>query len=620
MKKTIWIISVLLMAVCCASKDPVTVIEGGTGTGEPPEPTPPTEGTIKIPQPNSDALSYMDLHDALSDVGQFYMPEPARVPKYHWTCVIGQDKNALGRSSAAEGLQYHLLCQSLAGLTNRALSKGETNVGIWLEQDGLSYDASKQILGGEIGRQTAVELSTKGYGEYEGEQVDPRAFVKGFVLTDVEKNPESAVVASVAAHVYDAIIVDVRDRAFFEGEGYELLYDASSKSTSDAWHEFRDKCSNKALVVMPVQTAELREFAIANDLFVINLNKKQGIPSAGQNSALFDEVLSWLEPNAPVLGWEQGVGEDVFVEKVSATGHLMLASDWSYNHSLTSVNYTQRQKPELAAVVNPREIDYNKSGNFVSFFLSDGDNYQWVMGDGFINDFYSLSEGRSARMSYGLCSEALSQLSPERFGQIFEAQKGENTLMECFGGGYFYVDNYATRADRPSALKVIAQRAAAHMRQHRIKVLNIIALDVKSEATKQACQAFVDANDELEGIIAIQYSPYNGGEGQVLWCRNSSGYDIPVITTKYSLWKGGNHRQGSPAEIAALMKADNAPYCAVCVHAWSDFEGKRAGAAAADCLRMAGSGFKAVNAQELVWLVRMKEREDQTLKYLATIK
>ena len=36
--------------------------------------------------------------------------------------------------------------------------------------------------------------------------------------------------------------------------GYELKYDARAKSTEDAWREFRDKCSNKALVVMPVQT------------------------------------------------------------------------------------------------------------------------------------------------------------------------------------------------------------------------------------------------------------------------------------------------------------------------------------------------------------------------------
>ncbi len=53
-----------------------------------------------------------------------------------------------------------------------------------------------------------------------------------------------------------------------------MKYDATHKTTLDAWHEFKDKCNNEALVIMPVQTGELREFAIKNNLFVLNLNKK----------------------------------------------------------------------------------------------------------------------------------------------------------------------------------------------------------------------------------------------------------------------------------------------------------------------------------------------------------
>lgn len=45
----------------------------------------------------------------------------------------------------------------------------------------------------------------------------------------------------------------------------------------------------------------------------------------------------------------------------------------------------------------------------------------------------------------------------------------------------------------------------------------------------------MDANDPDEGIVVLQYSPYAGGEGEVLG-DNKAGYDIPVITVKYSLW------------------------------------------------------------------------------------
>ncbi len=43
---------------------------------------------------------------------------------------------------------------------------------------------------------------------------------------------------------------------------------------------------------MPVQTGELREFAIKNNLFVLNLNKELGDAGAGQNISLLEEVLA----------------------------------------------------------------------------------------------------------------------------------------------------------------------------------------------------------------------------------------------------------------------------------------------------------------------------------------
>jgi len=36
---------------------------------------------------------------------------------------------------------------------------------------------------------------------------------------------------------------------------------------------------------------------------------------------------------------------------------------------------------------------------------------------------------------------------------------------------------------------------------------------------------YVDANDQLEGIVALQYSPYAGGEGDVIWVTNKAGYE-----------------------------------------------------------------------------------------------
>lgn len=576
--------------------------------------------------PNPEARSYMDMYDAISDAGQYYMPETSRIPAKHWTCVDVEtrgDRNETGKAEHQYGLQYHLLAQSLAGLVNRAMDEGRTDVGIWLEVNGEGYAACKQNLGPELGRQTAIELCTKTYAEG-----NVRDLIDGYVLTDVVNNPESNEVATVAAHVYNSIIVDVRDEAIFKDAGYELKYDARAKSTEDAWREFRDKCSNKALVVMPVQTGELREFAIKNRLFCFNLNKRYGTTDGGQNNNLFDEVLSWLVPNAPVLGWENGVaGEDVFVGKVSRYGKLMLAADWSYNHSLTSAGARQNQEQVLAGVINPRDIDYDKHGNFTAFFLSDGDNYQWTMGDGFVNDFYTLPTNETSCMSYGLCSQAMSELAPVRFRQLYSLQNSKGTLMECFGGGYFYVDTYAeASADRKGALRQLAERTAAHMRQHRLKVLHLMAMSWDSSAAREAYQAFVDANDQLEGIVTIQYDPYSAGGGRVLWCTNRNGYDIPVVSAKYALWKDASSVErgiGNPKEVAQYIRDNEVgsdSYDAIVVHAWSDFSGYRSAAAAAACIRQAPSSVVPVSIQELIWRIRMAKRREQTIEILKTIR
>jgi hypothetical protein len=198
--------------------------------------------------------------------------------------------------------------------------------------------------------------------------------------------------------------------------------------------------------------------------------------------------------------------------------------------------------------------------------------------------------------------------------------------METFGGGYFYADTYAQKTSRRTAsLAEIAARTGAHMRQHRIKVLQLIAWRVLSQEAMEAYQAFVDANDQLEEIVVIQYSPYTGGDGEIRWCTNSQGYDIPVITARYALWKGlpTSVGGGNPKEVSDKMKerepSGAASFSLCCVHAWSDFAGNRSSDAVASCLKQLPDRFQAVSAQELIWRVRMAYRPEQTRKYLSTI-
>lgn len=612
---------VLLTLLSCSgdSKSSEVIVSkpggGSTGGG--------TDEKVDLPM-NSDAVPYSSLHDDIKDVGQFYLPDSKLQPNCYWTIVFTDygGRQEPDKSDINSGLQNHLLMQSIAGLVNRACEEGKTNVGVWIECSGTGYDMEKAGIGSEIGRQSAVELATKTYDDFEGNKATVKDLFDGYVLTDLKTNPESGNIAAVASHVFNSIIVDLRDSSYFNKAGYKMTCDCSKMTLEEAFDKFKDKCSNDCLVVMPVKCGELREYVVKNNLFIVNLNKQWADSSSGQNVSVFDKVLDWLAPNSQVLGWEQGVGEDVFVNKVSSHGHQMLAADWSYNHSLTSRHYKDRQPSTLVKSINPRKIDYDKKKSFCSFFVTDGDNYQFIITDNFEKNYYNLPSASVTKTAFEIGTQSLIQLAPTRFQYLVEKQpSSECTIMDTFGGGYYYIDTYSTSgtgvANRSANLKAIAERTAAHMRQHGIKVLHVMAQDILSSKSKEALQAFVDANDQLEGITAVQYSPYDGGKGEVMWFTNKAGYDIPCITTKYKIWSGIT----TPQSVASQMTNNESigSCSAVVVHAWSEFDGKKSSDISYLCKESLPSTFEVVSMQELIWRVRMKNRKEQTLKFLATL-
>lgn len=593
-------------------------------------------------------IVYSEIFDPISDVGQYIFPEMRTKPQKIWSCVDvlrPSGRNDLYKTEENSGLQYHLLCQSIAGLTNKAVDEGRSEIGVWLydhegrESYKLAYEALKGMGISEQGMQTGIELARNDYGDSDGVHIQIKDLFDGYILTDVTNNPESNIVASVASHVYNAIIVDVRDKEKYDAAGYEMKYDARYKTTYESWREFKDKCSNKALVVMPVQTGELRDLAIKNNLFVLNINKIKETPSAGQNLEIFEEVLKWLEPGAPIYGWEQGVSEDLFVNRASKTGHVWIPSDWAYNIPLTSLMYKSRQSSVLAKVENPKDYDYDLKKNFVSFWLTDGDNIQWMMNN-FVDEFYIDPNADEMKMGFGVPVGNLAMISPNQFANVLNRQKESYSLIEALGGGYLYADNYAVDGSRAEQMKKMAEMVGASMKQHRVKILGLIAHNVSSDAAMAGYRAYVEANDQLEGIVAIQYSPYAGGGGKLYWFKNKQGYDIPVITVKYSLWNHGsiNHeREGTPAFVASKLKAEakESSLSLLAVHAWSNFKdvgktsdllventgGNKKGASAAKlCMNHLDSNFKVVSVQELIWRTRMTYRPEQTKKYLEGIR
>lgn len=614
------------VTLSCEKPKPHTVFWGGVDEMElPPEEEP---AAPCVPESNPDAVSYFDLHDPVRNAGHYYLPEMNLQPEIFWYMkYTDYAHKEIPNSDGDEnsGLQNFLLMQSIAGLVNRACAQGRTQVGVWIEQGGTGYDMERADFGRQIpNHQSAVELATKTFGKIDGYDVTVRNLFEGYVLTDLMNNPESGIAAAVASHVYNSIIVDVRDEAFFIRNGYTKKCDCTQMTTAEAWAQFKDKCNNEALVMMPVTTGEMREYVIQNGLFLFNLNKKYNTTLGGQNRALLEEILEWLKPHSQVIGWEQGVGEHVFVEPVSRHGHMMLASDWTYNMGAMSRHYSDRQSSTLAKSINPRTIDYDKKANYLGFFLTDGDNYQWIITDAFVSDYYSLLSAKTVNMAFEMGCQSLTQIAPTRFKYLVERQpSAECTIMETFGGGYYYIDDFCTMglsaAGREAGIKLVAERTAAHMRQHGIKVLHVMAGDFSSANAQQMLQAFVDANDQLEGITAVKRDPYDGDHGKIYWFTNKKGYDIPCITASYKMWAGFN----TPESLAKTIQKENQTsqsFNTVVVHAWSTWGGLRASDAVQQCSANLPENFKCISMQELIWRIRYQERKEQTLEYLKSIK
>src|SRR5690606_8719327 len=240
-----------------------------------------------------------------------------------------------------------------------------------------------------------------------------------------------------------------------------------------------------------------------------------------------------------------------------------------------SHDYKRRQKSILANVINPQDIDYDKDKKFVSYYLSDGPHAGWMM-NGFVENYLSDPQVDAVKMSFGATLSNISMIDPLSFERILNQQPRNTTLMESFGGGYFYADDFGSSANRKDLLRQLADKVASHMRQHRVKVLEQIAHDPTSSAAIEAYQAFVDANDQLEDVIAIQYAPYYAAKGgEIIWVENKQGYKIPVITVSHAIWNHGTQngeRHGTPTHVANQLNQSDDKFSAVIVHAWSKFK------------------------------------------------
>ncbi|OPA80515.1 hypothetical protein BVG16_07250 [Paenibacillus selenitireducens] len=138
----------------------------------------------------------------------------------------------------------------------------------------------------------------------------------------------------------------------------------------DMWNQYKVSAGN----TQPPSSEQkepygyLRDYAVANKAMVFWLDSN--VP---EQKALFEKILSGVQPRTPYLGWFSNDVEGEFssVEIVSGYSVYVLAADWFSN--MTVFSGTKAKSIEAKPVQTPKL----ENKIYVTYTFSEGDNFQY---------------------------------------------------------------------------------------------------------------------------------------------------------------------------------------------------------------------------------------------------
>ena len=328
------------------------------------------------------------------------------------------------------------------------------------------------------------------------------------------------------------------------------------------WTEVKDRLSRTALVHQVVREGNfrlmLRDFAIANRWACIFTAENE------EERAFRAEVLAWLEPNAPVYGWNDN--EIPFIEDISRAGKFAIPTDWSCNHSYFGVSpHKLRQRTRRAPVAE------NK--HYVAIVVSDGDNVQWLERD-FATEgiFGQRQRSRSDYKMNWTFSPSLQQLCPAAAERIYGGVKMDYFISGVSGVGYANCLSYPR--EHLDGFAALTARAMADSDQKVLCMLDNVYLTEDRKLVSDRLAAFTRYENIAGGIWELDPDHYRGGRGKIFWSDNK-----PFISVRYSLWHpsdkpGRATKEFLDAFIDKINARQVAPdseegYTVINVHPWT---------------------------------------------------
>lgn len=529
-------------------------------------------------------------------------------------------------------LAESMLIESLSGLAAQAVNNKKFDKMIWIDVNAnSSYDKIYNCLLRDLKISDPITMNLWDLVVY----LKRKHVIKGYILYKADKHKENAYasytdtdyssnVATVYSGLLKGILIEESLESKAKSLGLKCLRDVRKESLEECFLRNKDKLNNSSALSVPPTVSNLRDYAISHKLMLYADQKD-----------LINKVLEWVKPLSPILGW--GCGDEYdFTSLISQWGHVNTATNWCWNLPLIS-SMSSMIKLEKNDEISPRDINFEDTLSYHSFVMSDGDNMQWTIGNFLDNSLYlGGMKDQKVNLSWTLCPIELSVVSPYTWNSLIEVKTNNYSYLE-YGGGYQYPDLFAiNRPNRKELLRAFAKRVNIHLKELGITIFGFICKNVASQASQEAFQIYAEEIEGITGMIAVQYFPYEL-DGSIYWKKNRKGIDIPIVTSRYSIWNEVNlqrPRAGTPEYVASLINRDvmsnmnekNNILNWTIVHAWSDFTNSSKFVNASPIgvnpvyvtQNLLIDKIKTVSLNELLWRIRMKYRPQQTIHVIDT--
>jgi hypothetical protein len=467
-----------------------------------------------------------------------------------------------------------LLFSALQGLANRG-SAGFGRAGVYCLSDNFNDLAFQP---------TAAELWLEQIG-LPHQLSDPWALlttpstIRSYILCDLEQNPGSANVASSLAGVLGALPVDVSLQARVQEKGFTLLEDVTAWTIGDVLARYPGRFNKTFAVELNTgfQTGDgiawgPRDYAAANGALVFFGDAER------------QEVMAQLGPSAAIYGWgpTTAMGEEGFILDVGASGNYYIAADHAFNLSVFgSLPGSPLPVPDTAPGPNPPV-----TGKCVAFFVSDGDNLQWLLNRGNFAGWWGSPVRGTIPLGWTM-SPALHALAVPVWNYYVGSLTDQDEII-CGASGIGYVyDNIA----KSNHFAEFLAKTSGFMEAAQIGVVDVFGLDYSDHAYMDG----FTAQPAVDGVFYTSYSPWVVPPNPTSFISHGK----PVVPNTVNL-----SDDAGPAVQQILSDPDPTAAFAVYVNAWGNQNNPLQTVQSA-CQQLAGQpGISIVKPSQLLARVR----------------